>query len=326
MPETKILELKRKKEILNDRELEVRGFRRENGFLFGMLCDPRVKDALLIRSPEDADIWFRPWAEYTLEDCIHYITQKNITSAIIIARDLSFLNRCPSLRNLEIFVADDCENIDFSPLYSMPDLRYLMCHTFRDLGDYCCGILDYRQLRNVEVLYARKSKQPYDFRDMSSLKFLSMFEGKTPNRNLSIIKGCGSLKTLDICQCNLTSLSGIDSARDLECLSLNYMRSLRDISEIKRVSNSLKHLEIGCCAKIEDFSVLGDLRKIEYLKLWGSTKLKTISFIENMPCLKHFSCLMNIEDGDLSYCKNIEYIYIKNRKHYNLKNEDLPKG
>lgn len=34
---------------------------------------------------------------------------------------------------------------------------------------------------------------------------------------------------------------------------------------------------------------------------------------------------MNVEDGDLSKCLNVPYVNCKNRKHYNLKNKDLPK-
>ena len=34
---------------------------------------------------------------------------------------------------------------------------------------------------------------------------------------------------------------------------------------------------------------------------------------------------MNVTDGDLTSCKNIPYVYCKDKKHYNLKNDDLPK-
>ena len=36
---------------------------------------------------------------------------------------------------------------------------------------------------------------------------------------------------------------------------------------------------------------------------------------------------MNIIDGNLTNCLDLSYVYVeKNRKHYNLKDEDLPKG
>lgn len=36
---------------------------------------------------------------------------------------------------------------------------------------------------------------------------------------------------------------------------------------------------------------------------------------------------MNVKDGDLSLCTGLSYVYSeRNRKHYNLKNAELPKG
>ena len=36
---------------------------------------------------------------------------------------------------------------------------------------------------------------------------------------------------------------------------------------------------------------------------------------------------MNVQNGDLSPCLNLSYVYCqKNRKHYNLKDKELPKG
>ena len=34
---------------------------------------------------------------------------------------------------------------------------------------------------------------------------------------------------------------------------------------------------------------------------------------------------MNVMDGDLSLCMNVPYASCRNKKHYNLKDSDLPK-
>jgi hypothetical protein len=62
------------------------------------------------------------------------------------------------------------------------------------------------------------------------------------------------------------------------------------------------------------------------LVLFGSNTLESLNFLENMPNLKSFRFTMNVLDGDLGLCKNVPYVYCKNRKHYNLKDDDLPKG
>jgi hypothetical protein len=34
---------------------------------------------------------------------------------------------------------------------------------------------------------------------------------------------------------------------------------------------------------------------------------------------------MTVDDGDLTACKNVPYVSCKNKKHYNMKDKDLPK-
>ena len=46
-----------------------------------------------------------------------------------------------------------------------------------------------------------------------------------------------------------------------------------------------------------------------------------------MKNLKLFMFNMNVLDGDLSLCLKVSHVYSeKNRRHYNLKDEELPKG
>ena len=46
-----------------------------------------------------------------------------------------------------------------------------------------------------------------------------------------------------------------------------------------------------------------------------------------MKNLKTFVFNMYVDDGDLEQCKNLSYVYSEvDRKHYNVKDKDLPKG
>ena len=52
-----------------------------------------------------------------------------------------------------------------------------------------------------------------------------------------------------------------------------------------------------------------------------------MSFLKKMKNLKTFLFNMNVKDGDLTPCLDLSYVYSeKNRKHYNLKDCELPKG
>ena len=72
---------------------------------------------------------------------------------------------------------------------------------------------------------------------------------------------------------------------------------------------------------------MGELNELELLELSGQNSLPSLAFIRNMPNLKALIFSMNVLDGDLSPCMNLLWAYSeRNRKHYNLKDDDLPKS
>lgn len=105
-----------------------------------------------------------------------------------------------------------------------------------------------------------------------------------------------------------------------------YNRCLEDIHALEKVKSSLRILRIENCPRIKDFSVLGTLENLERLNLFGSNELPDLSFLKTMKNLKTFGFNINVRDGDLSPCTKLSYVYSeRNRKHYNLKDAELPK-
>ena len=73
--------------------------------------------------------------------------------------------------------------------------------------------------------------------------------------------------------------------------------------------------------------ILEELENLEYLWLTGSNSLPDLRFLKKMKKLKTFILDMNVLDGDLTPCLDIPYVTcIRDRRHYNLKDSDLPKG
>jgi len=96
---------------------------------------------------------------------------------------------------------------------------------------------------------------------------------------------------------------------------------------LKSTAKTLKALRIDGCSKIEDFSILEELENLELLDLTGSNDILSLSFLKGMKNLKTFVFNMNVLDGDLHLCKNLSYVYSEqDRKHYNIKEKDLPKN
>ena len=134
-----------------------------------------------------------------------------------------------------------------------------------------------------------------------------------------------SLTDLSISEVNISTLSGIRSYVNLKNLEILYCKKLIDINELRDCAN-LRKLEINCCKKIEDYECLRGLKNLEGLILGNCGNISSIKFICDMPKLKFFSFVdTNIDDGDLTPCMRLEYAGTLNKRHYNMKAEDLPR-
>ena len=100
-------------------------------FSFRFFDDVHSRDAIVIFHPMEAmivtPVLIR--SKKSLEEHIEYIHDNNIKKAIIVADDIQFLKRCPSLEYLMIFPAIDAKDFDYSPLYELPNIKWLQCET-----------------------------------------------------------------------------------------------------------------------------------------------------------------------------------------------------
>lgn len=260
-----------------------------------------------------------------INEYIEVIAENNIEKAVILAENIEFLLECPSLKYIKIIPSDTClSEFDFSPIYLMKDLRYL---EFRErYGEFEEHIsqIDFAKLKALKMLNLTVTSGTVNYAQISALEELSIMN--YPGTNLRDMFSSKNLRDLEIVQSKIKDLSGIETTKELTSLSLCYNRSLDDISQLEQEKDSLRILSILNCPKIKDFSVLEKLEKLEGLELYGSNRLADLHFLKNLKNLKLFSFNMNVLDGDLSLCMRIPYVYSeRNRKHYNLKNSELPK-
>ena len=292
-----------------------------DGFVFNRYGGPETEyDMIIMADPEDIK-QVRP-AFHTLEETIEYVRIKQLEKCDIKTDEIEFLDRCPSLKCIFI----DCEkngDLDFSPLYRRPFIEDLFCNTeygplgeekpvnnpidfsrfqvIKAFGVYGNGTTNLFANETVEEIITSYNKTYTDFRDAKSVNLLRL--------------DCtaGGLKTLD----------GIGNFLKLERLNLNYQYGLKDISGLSEVSSTLKQLIIEGCGKIKDYSVLEKMHNLEILHLKGSGKIDSIRFLEKLPNLKSFQLDMNCLDGDMTPCKGIPHVRIKNKKHYNMKQDSF---
>ena len=98
------------------------------GFVFTKGFKDKIFDDLIVRSPSNAncDSPIYPIADKTINDYIDLINGAELELATVIAEDLSFLEKCPSLRYISICPSDNLNGeLDFAPLYNNENIKAL---------------------------------------------------------------------------------------------------------------------------------------------------------------------------------------------------------
>ena len=301
-----------------------------NRYGFKFLSDEKlyIYDSLLVFCPDSARAcggYYGP-PERTLEEHIALINAMKLEKTTIIAKDISFLPRCPSLKELSIQHAHGQETpLDFSPLYEMPEIRSLsIAAPNMGLAKGPAIHIDFTKLRGLRRL-ALCTNEPFNYPLVPTLETLWLANDKR-HSDMSGISCSQKLKSLQLLQCGTKSLNGIRKY-PLQRLDMSYLRGMADISALSDCAQTLRSLSIEACGKIKDFSCLYDLVNLEHLMLRGSNTLPSLDFLRRMPKLKTFVFSMSVEDGDLKPCLEIPYTSCdKIKRHYNLKEKDLPKN
>lgn len=302
-------------------------------FFFKPYDKERTKDSLVVYNPQDAMIVtpVLPRSRKTLEEHIELIQMNNLKRITVAANDISFIKKCPTLEFIEIHPAIDAIDFDYSPLYEMPNIKELYAETMYGLGAMYKGekvmisAIDYSKIKGLKKAVLSGALGHVNVRLAEDLEILDTVGFPDADNLLEDIP-TKSLECLGICESSIRSLDGIQNASKLRKVDLSYNRRLQDISQLVHLKESLTSLEIDRCGKIKDFSVLHELSNLERLELVGNNDISDLSFLRKMPKLKYLHLTMNVLDGDLSLCKNIDHVDLKkNRKHYNLKDKDLPK-
>jgi len=290
----------------------------------------RRLDRLVIRNPARAGCRIRQdgYSVRTLEEHIALINELALTKVLCICEDISFLRHCPSVTDAVIYPAfGSPADFDYSPLYDLPQLRALTCSTA--CGSACDSrtVVDYARLPGLEKLHVGDDlgdRGHRGYEQLSRLRTLSV-TGCKRHKRISDLCASPELRELSLLCCGLKSLDGLSRHPQLHTLHLSHCRALEDISALTEAAASLRTLIIDSCPRIRDFSALRQLSGLEVLALDGSNTLPDLQFLNDMPHLHFFRCTMDVADGDLTPCLRLPYAACRNRRHFNLRDEQLPK-
>lgn len=303
------------------------GYIFRDGFVFTRgQRNSTIFDRLVIRVPERtrASDQKQGYSYRSLDEHITLINKLQIKKIRAICDDLQFLLQCPSVLDVQVSPSYDApESFDYSPLYMMPCLRRLDCKTIYGTCEQYRTTIDYSQIPELEYI-AIIGDGHNGYEKLSNLRELWMSGIKT-HKSFEGLSCSNTLEKVTVFLSGLQTLNGIGVHSNLKSLVMYNNYSIRDITALQDVAQTLQTLVIENCSKIKDFSSLEYLTRLKHLQLYGNNVLPNLAFLQNMPELKTFTFTMNVEDGDLNLCKNIPYVSCKNRKHYNLKDAQLPK-
>lgn len=298
-----------------------------SGFLFISNHIVNIFDSLVVFSPDSARHWSLLYGQpqRTLEEHIALINGMGLDRITVVAEDLSFLPRCPGLRHLHIVHAESTANpLDFSPVYTLPGLESIRIDSSATPAGKGPAIqIDLSRLGGLKDVRVC-SNDPYNYHLLPCLERLFVCADKR-HWDMTRISNSPLLKDLELEWCAARTLHGIEKY-PLQRLSMLRLGRLEDISALSGCAGTLRYLSIEGCSKVRDFSCLHELHNLECLYLKGSQVLPDLSFLRKMPKLRVFIFSMIVEDGDLTPCLDVPYVYCsKIKRHYNLKDKDLPK-
>ena len=283
-----------------------------------------VRDPARASSPEG----HRGYSACTLEEHIELINRLQLTKVLCICGDIGFLRSCPSVEDVIIRPAfGSPEDFDYSPLYDLPKLRALSCSTACGAACDRCTTVDYARLPHLTRLHVggdRSDRGHLGYERLTELETLSL-SGVRRHKRLADLCVSPALQELSLLECGVKSLDGLHQHPQLRTLNLSHCRALEDISALREAAGSLRELVIDGCPRIRDFSALGELTELEILELDGGNTLPDLQFLNAMPRLRFLRFTMDVANGDLSPCLRLPYAACRNRRHFSLRDEQLPK-
>lgn len=134
-----------------------------------------------------------------------------------------------------------------------------------------------------------------------------------------------SLCAISILSGRLKTLDGIQTISKLRSVLLANQRNLVDIHHLEQC-DALESLSIERCNHV-NIVYMPVLSNLYFLKLDGSQKVDSLSFLMHFPKLEYLLLFdLNVVDGKLEPLLQLQHCTIlPSRRHYSLQDTDLPK-
>lgn len=249
--------------------------------------------------------------KYPLDFLVNFPNAEQITEVVIAVNfdSLQPVSGFSALKSLSIG-GKSKQEIDFSVIRHLENLSITGNFIFRNLHELSLSSL------------AVAETKTFPFEEINSgLRSLYL---RHVNMDWNQIDHFHELSNLELVQLPIQDLLGMKKLPSLMKCVIAYCFKLKDFRGL-RFCRLLQDLELDHVkgVSVEDLSDLPNIRK---LILSSVGTLPSIKFIDSLPTLKFLSFVgTNILDGDLTPCLRLDYAGTLNKRHYNLKSDQLPR-
>jgi hypothetical protein len=226
-------------------------------------------------------------------------------------RDISFIRGLPLAR--VFMIARGVE--DISALSTLGELEFLHVLAAVKATFDVSGL---RKLRDLRLgSWSHLANGLHDAPPLDAL-----YVGRYSESDLQPIAHVGSLRSVKLeDRPRLTSLAGVEELRDLQVLETATARNLVDITDVRHVGASLRHLDLESSRRFTDLEPISHLPNLEFLSLANCGELESVGPLRDLVRLDSLWMFEStvIEDGDLSPLLGLpllEDLRLMNRRHY----------
>lgn len=198
---------------------------------------------------------------------------------------------------------------------------------FQLIGEVCNGeipFLELEKLKEVELIYqAGKCNQVFKQKNIEYLE-LSHYKDKSG----SMLAGLKKIKQLSLKHSAFSDVSFISDMSELKKISVSYNSKLTQIEGISKTKATLKSFGIQNCKKISDWSVLQEMKNLEFIYIENCGEIDSLDFLNSLHKLRALYIIgsTKILDGKLNEIinkPNIEKVNISIQKNYDITREDV---
>jgi len=263
-----------------------------------------------------------------ISDDIKYVKENNILNIAInkykgfTSEDFSLLSDLAHIKKLSLEPCDVKNASDVLPYFV--DLEYL--HIGIDNV-----MVNFSNLKRLKYLYFDYHKDLKGLNNLTNLEVLHVYKANKFFFKEDLFKCFKKLRRLEIVQSkDLDNLSCFTKLSELKELEFHYCRTLIDLNYVTdNLKKTLEILKIGNCKNIINYNSITKLKKLKWLAVVDSFIFNSANFVKELPELNTLVVLGKsyFKDGDLSILKEkkLSHVGIDNKRHYNVKYEDLKK-